>query len=271
MSIDTTLPAPTTPEPINARKLPASMGWAWLHQGWSLYRRQPVAMTGILVTYLFCAMLIARVPIIGMIVTLLTVPGCSTGFLIAAREIERGNMPMPTTLIEAFSKGSGPQMWKLGLVYFLVVTLGIASVVWVGGEPLVQALEKGAQGGKAEMPANLPLILGAMVAIFTPLVMAYWYAPVLVHWHGVSPTKALFFSWVACWRNKGAFTVYFVICGLLLMTFRTLAGSIALLLGLDAGTAELIGIPFSLLLASIMYSSFYPSYTSVFLREPAAA
>ena len=32
--------------------------------------------------------------------------------------------------------------------------------------------------------------------------------PGLVHWHGVPPVKSLFFSFVACVRNLGAFTVY---------------------------------------------------------------
>jgi hypothetical protein len=35
--------------------------------------------------------------------------------------------------------------------------------------------------------------------------MAYWYAPVLAGWHGLSPAKALFFSFVACLRNWRAF------------------------------------------------------------------
>jgi hypothetical protein len=45
-------------------------------------------------------------------------------------------------------------------------------------------------------------------ALYLPLSLLFWHAPALVHWHGVSPMKSLFFSIVACVRNVGAFTVY---------------------------------------------------------------
>ncbi len=35
-----------------------------------------------------------------------------------------------------------------------------------------------------------------------------WFAPALVHWHAMSPAKALFFSFFACLRNWRAFAVY---------------------------------------------------------------
>ena len=41
-----------------------------------------------------------------------------------------------------------------------------------------------------------------------PLILLFWHAPALVHWHGVSPVKSLFFSAVACFRNFGALLVY---------------------------------------------------------------
>ena len=38
--------------------------------------------------------------------------------------------------------------------------------------------------------------------------MPFWHAPALVYWGGQTVGKSLFFSTVACWRNKGAFAVY---------------------------------------------------------------
>ena len=44
--------------------------------------------------------------------------------------------------------------------------------------------------------------------LHTPLFLMFWHAPALVHWHGVSPVKSLFFSLVACLKNFGAYLVY---------------------------------------------------------------
>jgi hypothetical protein len=48
----------------------------------------------------------------------------------------------------------------------------------------------------------------ASAVLYLPVSLAFWHAPALVHWHGVPPVKSLFFSFVACVRNAGAFTMY---------------------------------------------------------------
>eukprot|EP01041_Mallomonas_annulata_P022433 gene22433-42727_t len=76
--------------------------------------------------------------------------------------------------------------------------------------------------------------------LYLPLSLLFWHAPGLVHWHGVPPVKALFFSIVACVRNFGAFLVYglgwlgvFLLGGLVvsivsaLLAVAGLAGSMA--------------------------------------------
>src|SRR6201999_4116664 len=46
------------------------------------------------------------------------------------------------------------------------------------------------------------------MALSLPLSLAFWHAPALVHWHHVPPAKSLFFSFVACFKNFGALTVF---------------------------------------------------------------
>ena len=40
------------------------------------------------------------------------------------------------------------------------------------------------------------------------LAVPFWHAPALVYWDHHGCAKALFSSTLACWRNRGAFTVY---------------------------------------------------------------
>jgi hypothetical protein len=98
--------------------------------------------------------------------------------------------------------------------------------------------------------------------LLCPLIMAYWYAPVLAGWHDLSPAKALFFSFVACLRNWRAFLVYSLailvvatlVPGLLLGILAALMPSGAALL------TVLMTVLIILVLAPTLFASFYVSY-----------
>ena len=97
--------------------------------------------------------------------------------------------------------------------------------------------------------------------------MAYWYAPVLAGWHGFSPAKALFFSFVACARNWRAFLVYSM--AMLLVATVLPALFVGLLVALLPDGAALLTVLLSvsiiLVLAPTLFASFYVSYRDVFV------
>lgn len=132
---------------------------------------------------------------------------------------------------------------------------------------------------KAVTDANnlLPLL----EAVRTPMVIfgvfymlmaaIFWYAPVLVAWHQISISRALFFSGIACWRNKWVFLIY----GLSwLAVFIAIDSALSLLvwIGLSNTVAATIQVPINIIGGAVLYCSFYPSYASVFVTtdpEPA--
>jgi hypothetical protein len=99
--------------------------------------------------------------------------------------------------------------------------------------------------------------------LYLPLSLLFWHAPALVHWHGITPVKSLFFSAVACVRNAGAFTVF----GLVWMAaFLGMATAVALLVGI-LGNPELINailFPLGLAMAAMFFTSFYFTYRDCF-------
>ena len=108
------------------------------------------------------------------------------------------------------------------------------------------------------------------LVLFLPLMMAYWFAPVLVAWHGLPPGKALFFSFVACTRNWRAFVVYaisLVLVGALLPSLL-----IGVLSSVFTGLAGLASVALTLLIILVLlptvYASFYVSYRDVFVAPP---
>jgi hypothetical protein len=86
--------------------------------------------------------------------------------------------------------------------------------------------------------------------------LAFWYAPALVHWYGVTPAKSLFFSVVAVLRNARAFLVYG-----LLWTALSLGVGLLMMLALmttshsDIALATMAMFPLSVVLAAMFFSS----------------
>jgi uncharacterized membrane protein len=115
-----------------------------------------------------------------------------------------------------------------------------------------QALMAAAQSQKdpAEMQAVLnqalpPLLVG--LVLFTPLIMATWFAPALVLFGGARPGTALGVSLKAVMRNWAAMLVNSLALGLMLFV----AALVPMLLGL------LVAMP-------ILFGSLYASYQAIF-------
>ena len=62
----------------------------------------------------------------------------------------------------------------------------------------------------APLPKLSPLALALLGMIGIPFAMTIWFAPPLVGWYRMPVAKALFFSFFACWRNRGALLIYLV-------------------------------------------------------------
>ena len=88
-----------------------------------------------------------------------------------------------------------------------VLILGIVALIDSG--VLFQYLVLGTPPDDQALSSdNFLLAVLLALLLYAPIIMAYWYAPVLVAWHDLPASKALFFSLVACLRNWRAFLVY---------------------------------------------------------------
>ena len=88
---------------------------------------------------------------------------------------------------------------------------------------------------------ELLVVITILLVLASPLLMAFWFAPLLAAWDDVPAGKALFFSFVACMRNWRAFLTYGI--GLLI---------IALGAGLLIAILELVSPLLALLPADII-------------------
>ncbi len=249
---------------MQALTLPARRGWRWFFDGFAIFRKSRLMLALLLLAYWMLMALLNAIPVLGQIVATIGIPALSVSLMNAMRQVDQGVPLTPQVLFSGFNEN-----WRallvLGVVYlFLAIAiLGLSALIdggallqlFLGGTPPDEA-----HGDSVQFAATLAL------AAYFPVLMGYWYAPMLAAWHGLSAGKALFFSLVACLRNWRAFLVYFFaafLFGAVLPGF--LLGSLSGLFSQALFFPALLTGIMVMIVAPTLYASFYVSYRDVFV------
>lgn len=233
--------------------VPARTGIRWVKLGLQTFGKQPLALAGLFFMYMAAMVLVLQIPVLGVVAAGMLVPAATLGLMAATEEATKGRFPMPTVLLSAFRVGRQRvrAMLMLGAIYTVLSMAATAIAAMVAGDATPVEGEIGA--------ATL-----VALALHTPMFLMFWHAPALVHWHGVTPVKSLFFSVVACFRNFGAFTLY----GLAWMVFFLIAGTVfGLVGGLLGGPqmARAVMMPVALMMAAMFSTSMYFTFRDSFV------
>lgn len=252
---------------MQALTLPAAQGWRWLTHGFAIYRKNHLMLTFLVISYWMLMALVNVVPVIGTVVTTLCIPAFSVSLMNACRSIDRGTALGPQLLFSGFQNNLR-SLLILGAIY-LATTVGILGLASLADDGALMALMLAGQKPDEEVMTGGSLLLAAQIALLLmcPVMMAYWYAPVLAGWHGLPPAKALFFSFVACLRNWRAFLVYSLAIGVVAtLGPGVVLGILAALLPSGAALLTvLMTVLIILVLAPTLFASFYVSYRDVFV------
>jgi len=228
-----------------ARVVPASRGWGWISDGFSLFRRQP--LTWILVTVVLIALMMVTglVPFLGGLMAQLLAPVFTAGLMLGCRQLEQGDELSVGALFAGFSSRPARLigLGALGLAATALIYVAVAVIFGLGPGVLL-----GAQPQTIGETEALTLILGTLVAVAAalPVYMAMWFAPALIVLNDLSVGEAIRSSFLACARNILPFLVY----GIALLVLM-IAAVIPLLLGL-------------LVLVPVLFASVYTSYREIF-------
>lgn len=246
--------------------VPARTGLLWVRLGIRTFLRQPLALAGLFFMYMAVVLVVTQIPFVGMLIGGILVPAATLGLMAATAEASSGRFPMPTVLVSAFRAGRERlrSMLLLGVIYTVASVLATTLASLLTGGPATPA--------PAAVPEQPQVDTGVLVTLLLhgPLFLMFWHAPALVHWHGITPAKSLFFSVVACWRNLGALVVY----GLAWMGVFLLVGTVLGLLGAIAGGANLaraVMVPTALLMAAMFTSSIWFTFRDSFTADEPAA
>lgn len=198
------------------------------------------------------------IPVLGPLLFTLLSPLLFAGLMIGCRALENGEPLEIAHLFAGFKQQAAPLV-TVGGVYLVgtVIVVGIVLVI-AGGSMLPAVLSKPGADIETIRAAmrSMALALAVGAAIYLPLLMLIWFAPLLVVFNGLAPVAAMKLSFAACVRNMLPFMVY---------------GAAILLLWLVLSLPAVLGaigglLVIALLVGSIpvLICSIYASYQDIF-------
>jgi hypothetical protein len=247
---------------LQLKTVSPGQGARWMRDGFRLFGRHPLAFSLMLVSFLFAALLVSMVPLVGPLVMLAGLPLMSLGFMIASESALRGGPIHPGQFIAPLRADAVRRraLLSLCLAYGAATLVVMLLSDWIDGGRFDRLQRLFAQGGSgAEIEALLAdprLASGAAFRFGAIALMSvpFWHAPALVHWGGQGWGQALFSSTLAVWRAKGAFVVYIVSWVAMIAMFGAVTAALSALLSAREFAGILL-LPSVLIFSTVFYVS----------------
>jgi hypothetical protein len=246
------------------RIVPAKNGWMWLAKGFALFRRNPPMWLFLVLTYWIGVALLGQVRYAGLVVSTVLLPVFSVSFMIVCAVLERGGRVRPALLLSGF-RSELPKLLWLGVLYLVSIFLVLAATALADGGVLLQWTLSGEDPpDEAIRDGSVSRALLLAAAASAPVLMAFWFAPVLAAWERMGAGQSLFYSFFAGWRNWRAFLVYGMALALLGLVFLVCVTATVLITGGQMQSLRLMATMFTLLTLPTMFGSFYACYRDIF-------
>jgi len=241
---------------MEPKHLKAGQGWEWIKQGYALFMKSPLLWIVLLLICVIAAVAISSVPVVGEPLVSLLMPVILVGLMAGCRSLQQGEELELAHLFTGFQQHMA-QLVTLGGIALVGQFLIFGVMMLAGGAALVGILMSGTPAEDPEIfqqaitGAGLAVLLG--ITLFSALLMAMQFAPLLVYFNNVTPLLAMKLSLRAFLNNVGPMLVYG-------MTFFFLAilASIPMMLGW-------------LVLLPLVFTSLYASYCDIFPAEKEAS
>ena len=242
---------------MEARKVNATHGWMWIKHGYWLFRKNPLLWMVLSAIGVVGIVGITMIPVIGDPLSTLLLPALLAGYMFGCHALAQGEELELAHLLAGF-KRHAQKLVALGGINLVGQLLILGVMMLTGGAALVSIMMSGKTGTEdvevltqAVTGAGLAMLIGA--TLFSVLLMAMQFAPMLVIFGNMAPAPAMRASLRAFLRNMMPLTVY----SLLLLPFAILA-SLPMMLGW-------------LVLLPIIIASLYAIYRDLFPMEGDAA
>lgn len=231
-------------ESLQIKQVPATNAWAWIVSGFNLFKANPAMWIILFVIYLLIIVPISLIPVVGSILSTLLAPVFAAGLMWGCKAVVQHQDLEINHLFAGFKKNTA-QLIAVGGIYMASLLIIAVMVVLTLDRDTLSILMKGGTVSPEQANAMMMPILVAMLFVI-PILMAYWFAPVLVGLNNLTAFDALKLSFMACLKNMLPFLLYgLIFMGLLIVAI------------IPFGLGLLVAIP-------VMMTSLYTSYADVF-------
>jgi uncharacterized membrane protein len=259
----------------NCREVDPGDCLTWLRQGWAIFVGNLgvwIGSTAVLMVLLFAANL---VPVFGQIAVSLLLPVFAGGIVCMCHHQQEGGQAEIADLFAGFRHNSG-SLVIVGVI-FATGIFGLAVIAFkiISGGAVGSVIT----GRLAGFGIALSAVMLASIAVFIltiPVIMATWFAPLLIFLHDMEPLPAMKASFAAGarnWMTMAVFGVMLVIA--LFIAMAPLLLGMAMLITVLSGatyasyqdiiatTPLLLGM---LLLIPVFSGAAYASYRDIFVE-----
>lgn len=234
-------------------RLEAGHGWLWIKTGYALFMKAPLLWIVLLAICFVAAAGVSAVPVVGEPLVSLLMPVVIVGLMAGCYSLQQGDELELMHLFCGFVRHTS-HLVTLGGIALVGQYLIFGVMMMVGGAALVGILmdNHGAIAPdviqQAVAGAGAAVIIGAL--LFSLLLMAMQFAPMLVYFRHVAPVAAMKLSLRAFGHNIGAMFVY---------------ATAFMLLAILASMPMMLGW---LILMPMVFTTLYASFCDIF-PEPA--
>jgi uncharacterized membrane protein len=245
---------------VPGKSLPAGAGMEWVTGGWQLFLKSPLMWIVSLVILFVIAIVAAFIPFIGSLAFQVMQAVFAAGFFAACRNLERGGEFELEHLFAGFKVRFVPLL-IVGLIFTIASIVLVVLFFLIVGLSLLPAFLSGDQSAinAALAGSMIAMLLGSLVmlALFVPVVAAYWFAPALVMIHDMAPVDAMKASFFASFRNFVPFLLYGIV--------MLVAGIVAVI---PFGLGMLVWVPLAIASTYVAYRQIFTTDTTVAPPKP---
>ena len=226
------------------RQVPAINAWGWTVQGFYLFKENPAMWIILFLIYLGIMVPVSLLPVIGPFLSFLLAPVFAAGLMWGCQAISQKQDLEINHLFLGFKKNTA-QLVSVGGIYMLSLFIIMIFVVMSLDKQTVDLLVK-EQALSPEQASKVVFPVLIAMLFLVPVLMAYWFAPVLIGLQNLTAVQAMKLSFEASLRNMLPFLLYgFIFTGLL----------VAALIPYGAGLVVVM---------PLMMTSLYVSYADIF-------
>ena len=242
---------------MEPQRLQAGRGWKWIKQGYALFMKAPLLWIVLLMICLVAMIALTAIPFIGEPLASLLMPVMMAGLMAGCRALHNGEELELPHLFSGFHKHASPLV-TLGGITLISQYLILGAMMLLGGGTLVSILMSNTDVSDPEIfaeainGAGLAILIGAV--LFSVLLMATQFAPMLVYFNNAPPVAAMKLSFSAFTRNVAPMLVYGIS-----FIFLAILASLPFFLGW-------------LILLPVIFTSLYAAFIDIFppIKEVAA-